>query len=213
MFVLSNLDNIAQQFISELRDVDVQKDRAKFRNNLERIGSILAYELSKDLEFQDKSIKTPLMETNVRKLVEHPLLICVMRAALPFFQGFVKTFDQADCGFVGAYRQEEGDNISIEFLYQATPDITDREVILIDPMLATGKSIVSTVSNLLKMGKPKMLHVVGVIAAPEGIAYISSQLNLPHKIWLGTIDSRLNDKSFIVPGLGDAGDLAFGPKL
>lgn len=213
MFVLSDCDNIVHQYLSELRDVEIQKDRTRFRKNLERIGGILAYELSKDLHFISKSIQTPIEVTKGKVLDEQPLLICVLRAAMPFFQGFLDVFDKADCGFVGAYRQEKENRIDIEFLYQATPDISGREVILIDPMLATGKSIVSTVSNLLKIGAPKSLHIVGVIAAPEGIEYISSQIEIPHKIWVGTIDKALNEKSYIVPGLGDAGDLAFGPKL
>ncbi|TVP49869.1 MAG: uracil phosphoribosyltransferase [Mongoliibacter sp.] len=213
MFVLSDHDNIVLQYLTELRDIEIQKDRSRFRNNLERIGTILAYELSKDLSYQSIGIQTPIEKTTGKILQEQPLLICVMRAAMPFFQGFLNVFDRADCGFVGAYRKEAGKNISIDFLYQATPDLTDREVILIDPMLATGKSIISTVENLLKIGKPKMLHVVGAIAAPEGIDHISKNLGLDHKFWIGAIDRALNEKSYIVPGLGDAGDLAFGPKL
>jgi uracil phosphoribosyltransferase len=213
MFVLSDHDNIVLQYLTELRDIEIQKDRARFRNNLERIGTILAYELSKDLSYQSIGIQTPIEKTTGKILQEQPLLICVMRAAMPFFQGFLNVFDRADCGFVGAYRKEKGENISVDFLYQASPDITNRAVILVDPMLATGKSIISTVDNLLKIGKPKMLHVVAAIAAPEGIEHISKHLGLAHKLWIGTIDRALNEKSYIVPGLGDAGDLAFGPKL
>ncbi len=213
MFVLSDHDNIVLQYLTELRDIEIQKDRSRFRNNLERIGTILAYELSKDLSYQSIGIQTPIEKTTGKILQKQPLLICVMRAAMPFFQGFLNVFDRADCGFVGAYRKETGENISVDFLYQASPDITNRAVILVDPMLATGKSIISTVDNLLKIGKPKMLHVVAAIAAPEGIDHISKHLGLAHKLWIGTIDRALNEKSYIVPGLGDAGDLAFGPKL
>ncbi|MBW3468775.1 uracil phosphoribosyltransferase [Arthrospiribacter ruber] len=213
MFVLADNNNIAHQYLSELRDVTIQGDRAKFRLNLQRIGEILSYEISKELSFSEMDIQTPIERTKGKFLDEQPLLICVLRASMPFFQGFLNVFDKADCGFVGAFRQENGDKIEIDFSYQATPDVTDREVILIDPMLATGKSIVKTVSNLLKIGTPKVVHIAGVIAAPEGLEYISKHIEVPLKIWVGAIDRELNNKSYIVPGLGDAGDLAFGPKL
>ncbi|EOZ99717.1 Uracil phosphoribosyltransferase [Indibacter alkaliphilus LW1] len=213
MFVLSNQNSIVDQYLSELRDVNIQQDRARFRKNLERIGELLAYELSKSLTYKSKVVETPIESTEVKVLGEQPLLICVLRASMPFFQGFLNIFNEADSGFVGVYRQEDGADLDIEFLYQATPDITGRELILIDPMLATGKSIVKTVNNLEKMGKPKSIHIVGVIAAPEGLAYISNEIKTQHKIWVAEVDRALNEKSYIVPGLGDAGDLAFGPKL
>lgn len=213
MFVLADNNNIAQQYLSELRDITVQGDRAKFRLNLQRIGEILSYEISKEMSFAEKEIQTPIESTIGKFLEEQPLLICVLRASMPFFQGFLNVFDKADCGFVGAFRQESGDKIEIDFSYQATPDVSGREVILIDPMLATGKSIVKTVNNLLQIGVPKVIHIAGVIAAPEGLDYIAKHIEVPIKLWVAAIDRELNDKSYIVPGLGDAGDLSFGPKL
>lgn len=213
MFVLADNNNIAQQYLSELRDITVQGDRAKFRLNLQRIGEILSYEISKEMSFAEKEIQTPIESTIGKFLEEQPLLICVLRASMPFFQGFLNVFDKADCGFVGAFRQESGDKIEIDFSYQATPDVSGREVILIDPMLATGKSIVKTVNNLLQIGAPKVIHIAGVIAAPEGLDYIAKHIEVPIKLWVAAIDRELNDKSYIVPGLGDAGDLSFGPKL
>lgn len=216
MFILDHQNSIVHQFMTEIRDVQVQKDRLRFRRNFERLGEIMAYEISKDLGYRAIEIQTPLQKTTARVLNEKPVLISVMRAAIPFYQGFLNYFDQADSGFVGAYRKEEkeGDQeIEIEFLYQAAPNLEGREVILVDPMLATGKSIVKTVENLLRNGKPKMLHLVCLIAAPEGVEYLKQNLKLPYKFWVGALDEKLNEKFYIVPGLGDAGDLCFGDKI
>ncbi|MFC0261519.1 uracil phosphoribosyltransferase [Fontibacter flavus] len=216
MFILDHQNSIVHQFMTEIRDVQVQKDRLRFRRNFERLGEIMAYEISKDLGYRAIEIQTPLQKTTARVLNEKPVLISVMRAAIPFYQGFLNYFDQADSGFVGAYRKEEkeGDQeIEIEFLYQAAPNLEGREVILVDPMLATGKSFVKTVENLLRNGKPKMLHLVCLIAAPEGVEYLKQNLKLPYKLWVGALDEKLNEKFYIVPGLGDAGDLCFGDKI
>ena len=216
MFVLDKENSIALEFLSEIRDIHVQKDRWKFRKNMERLGEILAYEISKSLDYGELTIQTPLQETTARKLKSSPVLISVLRAAVPFYQGFLNYFDKSDSGFVGAYRkpEREGDtSVTIDFLYQAAPSLEGREVILIDPMLATGKSFVKTIENLLSHGRPKMIHIACVIAAPEGIAHIQNNLEVPFKIWTGALDERLNDKFYIVPGLGDAGDLSFGDKL
>jgi uracil phosphoribosyltransferase len=216
MFILDHQNSIVHQFMTEIRDVQVQKDRLRFRRNFERLGEIMAYEISKDLGYRAIEIQTPLQKTTARVLNEKPVLISVMRAAIPFYQGFLNYFDQADSGFVGAYRKEEkeGDQeIEIEFLYQAAPNLEGREVILVDPMLATGKSFVKTVENLLRNGKPKMLHLVCLIAAPEGVEYLKQNLKLPYKLWVGALDEKLNEKFYIVPGLGDAGDLCFGEKI
>lgn len=216
MFILDHQNSIVHQFMTEIRDVQVQKDRLRFRRNFERLGEIMAYEISKDLGYRAIEIQTPLQKTTARVLNEKPVLISVMRAAIPYYQGFLNYFDQADSGFVGAYRKEEkeGDQeIEIEFLYQAAPNLEGREVILVDPMLATGKSFVKTVENLLRNGKPKMLHLVCLIAAPEGVEYLKQNLKLPYKLWVGALDEKLNEKFYIVPGLGDAGDLCFGDKI
>ncbi|EKB48952.1 uracil phosphoribosyltransferase [Cecembia lonarensis] len=216
MFILDKDHSLALEFMSEIRNVHTQHDRWRFRKNLERLGEIMSYEISKSLDYQEATIKTPLAETQIKKLKEKPVLISVLRAAIPFYQGFLNYFDQSDSGFVGAYRRsekEELQEVEIDFLYQATPNLEGREVILIDPMLATGKSFVKTIQNLLANGTPSMIHIASVIAAPEGVAYIQNHIELPYKIWTVSLDDHLNNKSYIVPGLGDAGDLCFGDKV
>lgn len=216
MFILNEQNTIANQFLAELRDINLQKDRARFRRNLERLGEIMAYEVSKDLSYSSLSIQTPLMQTEVKIPTEHPVLIAVLRAALPFYQGFLNIFDQSDSGFAGAYRKEadnKQEDLEIEFLYQATPSLENRTIIVVDPMLATGKSFIKTIQNLKRHGIPKMVHVVSVIASPEGVAYINQNLDIPFKIWTCALDQGLNEKYYILPGLGDAGDLCFGEKL
>ena len=217
MFILEDTNSIANHFLTELRNKTLQNDRLKFRRNLERLGEVMAYEVSKTFDFEETLISTPLGIKNSKLMVEQPILIAVLRAALPFYQGFLNFFDQADTAFIGAYRKEEkegGDlGIEIEYLYQATPDINNKNLILIDPMLATGKSVVKTIENLLLIGKPKEIHIVSVIAAPEGIELIKNSIKIPHKLWLCSLDELLNDQSYIIPGLGDAGDLSFGNKI
>lgn len=216
MFILNSNDSIANQFLADIRDIDIQKDRLKFRKNLERLGEIMAYEISKTMEYNDFEVETPLKKTKVKRLKNSPVLIGVLRAALPFYQGFINYFDTSDSGFVGAYRKEESADkkeIEIDFLYQAAPNLEDKEVILIDPMLATGKSFVKTVQNLVVNGKPKLIHIACIIASPEGVSYLRENLNIPFKLWIGALDESLNEKFYIVPGLGDAGDLSFGNKL
>jgi len=216
MFILNEQNTIANQFLAELRDINLQKDRARFRRNLERLGEIMAYEVSKGFSYSSLSIQTPLMQTEVKIPTEHPVLIAVLRAAFPFYQGFLNIFDQSDSGFAGAYRKEadnKQEDLEIEFLYQATPSLENRTIIVVDPMLATGKSFIKTIQNLKRHGIPKMVHVVSVIASPEGVAYINQNLDIPFKIWTCALDQGLNEKYYILPGLGDAGDLCFGEKL
>jgi uracil phosphoribosyltransferase len=216
MFILDKKNSIANQYLYQLRDSDIQKDRLRFRRNLERLGEIMAYEISKNLPFYQKSVKTPLGNSSVQLIKNQPVLISVLRAAIPFYQGFLNFFDDSDSGFIGAYRKGENhgsNNIEIDYLYQAAPSIEGREVILIDPMLATGKSLVKTIDNLKRHGNPSKIHIAGVIAAPEGIDFLQKNINLPVEIWICSLDEKLNDKSYIIPGLGDAGDLSFGVKL
>ena len=216
MFVLNRHKSVASQFLAELRDVTIQNDRLRFRRNLERLGEIMAYEISKEMDFQVVTLQTPLESTEEHTLEQQPVVISIMRAAMPLFQGVINYFDRADCGFVGAFRKEMADGIpavEIDFSYMATPNIEGKEVILVDPMLATGKSLVESLSHLFKNGTPSKIHIVSVIAAPEGINYIKEKLSIDHKFWIGALDEKLNDEFFIVPGLGDAGDLAYGPKL
>lgn len=217
MFILNQTNSIANQFLKEIRALDLQKDRLRFRRNLERLGEIMAYEVSKSFEYNTKEILTPLQKTNLQLIKEQPVLLSILRAAIPFYQGFLNYFDTADSGFVGAYRKptntSDPKNIEIGYYYQATPSLENKDVILIDPMLATGKSFVACIENLLKNGKPKKIHIVSIIGAPEGIKYIQDTLNVPLEIWLCALDEKLNDHAYILPGLGDAGDLAFGNKL
>jgi uracil phosphoribosyltransferase len=216
MFILEKNNSVANHFLAELREKNHQNDRLKFRKNLERLGEIMAYEVSKTLTFREVDVETSLGTKRTGLIQEQPVLIAVLRAALPFYQGFLNFFDKADSGFIGAYRKEEENNhegVEIEYLYQATPDIKNKILILVDPMLATGKSIVKTIENLQAKGNPQHIHIVSVIAAPEGIRYINENVKVPFKLWICSLDERLNEKSYIIPGLGDAGDLCFGNKI
>lgn len=215
MFILSNTPSLANQFLLELRDVDIQKDRMRFRKNLERLGEILAFEISKSFEFKKVDIETPLAVAKTDIVSTKPVIISVLRASLPFYQGFLNMLDQAESGFIGAFRvEQEAGEIKINLGYHACPPLDGKEVIIADPMLATGKSIIETIKVLMVNGTPKKIHIASAIAAPEGIKYIQDNLNeVPFAFWLGALDEKLNHLSYIVPGLGDAGDLAFGPKL
>jgi uracil phosphoribosyltransferase len=215
VFNLSDHNSVVAQFLFELREVSIQKDRARFRKNVERIGQIMAYEISKKLPFDRVEVVTPVSRTSVSKLEQMPLLITILRAGLPFLQGFLDYFDQSDTGFVGAYRVESSDEIKIKMDYVSTPSLLGRQVILCDPMLATGKSAVNTIKHLMKNATPQKIYVASVLAAPAGIDLLlefSRELSCPLEIWTGAIDEGLNDKFYIVPGLGDAGDLSFGTK-
>ena len=213
IFNLSAQNTIGNQFIAELRDRDIQLDRAKFRKNMKRLGQLMAYEISKRLNFKDEIIQTPLGQTSIQLLSKYPVLLTVMRAGLPYFDGFLDFFDQSDCGFMGAYRQEGSEEIVIHLDYVATPNVNDREVIVIDPMLATGKSFVRSIQALLKHGTPSHIYVASLVASPEGIHFLKENLNIPFSIYTCAVDENLNHQFYIVPGLGDAGDLSFGMKL
>lgn len=213
MFILTQNNSIANQFIAELRDIEVHSERMRFRKNLERLGEILAYEISKSLHFESKEIETPLKKTQMEVPQEHLVLVAVLRASLPFYQGFLNFFDQAESGFIGAFREEGAKELEINLGYHASPNLDGKTVILADPMLATGKSFIRSIEALLTHGTPKKIHIAAAFAAPEGINYLESNLKIPHSLWLGTLDEKLNDLNYIVPGLGDAGDLAFGEKL
>ena len=214
LFNLSEQNSIANHFVSELRDVIIQNDRLRFRKNVERLGQVMAYEISKKFVYKSKAVLTPLGTTNTSLMQDSPVLITVMRAGLPFFQGFLDFFDRCDCGFIGAYRKEDGeDEVVINLEYMATPLVDNREVILIDPMLATGHSFVRSIEALLKRGKPSHIYIASLVSAPDGISYISTNVKTPHSIWTCAVDEKLNDLFYIVPGLGDAGDLCFGPKI
>ena len=213
VFVLNQHPSVASVFVAELRNTERQDDRLRFRRNTERVGELLAYELSKTLDYTTQSIRTPLDTISVRTLAKQPVLVSVLRAGIPLHQGVLNYFDQANSGFIGAFRQPtEGDSFTIEADYHAVPPIDSETVVLIDPMLATGQTIVQAMRMLHQHGTPAQLHVVAAIASSEGVAYV--QAEYPNcALWLGAVDPHLNQKSYIVPGLGDAGDLAFGPKI
>lgn len=212
-FVLENENSIASQFMSELRDRRIQQDRLRFRTNLERLGNIMAYEISKKLVYGKKEIETPLATTQVNVIKEQPVLLTILRAGVPYFNGFQQFFDKADCGFVGAYRKEDAETLKIKLDYVAAPNLEGRDVILIDPMLATGFSILETLQEIKQWGHPRHIFIACVVASVEGIDCLKKNLRIPYSTWCVSVDAKLNDHLYIVPGLGDAGDLSFGEKL
>jgi uracil phosphoribosyltransferase len=207
-------NSIFNQFIAELRDESIQKDSLRFRRNLERIGEIMAYEISKQLHYSDYTVTTPLGECNIPLVQQFPVVATILRAGLPLHTGFLNYFDKADSAFISAYRKHHKDGtFEIELEYVASPDLTDRILILCDPMLATGASIVLTYKALMRRGKPLKTFIVSAIASAEGIQYVKNHLRDNEvNIYTGAIDDELTAKAYIVPGLGDAGDLAFGAK-
>ena len=216
MFILDQGNSIASQFIAELRSIHVQLDRMRFRKNLERLGEIMSYEISKTFNYIPYEVETPLGKDPSMLAAEHPVLISVMRAGMPFHQGFLNYYDNADSGFIGAFRKEgnaEMDGVQVDMSYIGAPSIEGRILILIDPMLATGSSLVQAYQSLIDSnGKPAEVHVAAVIAAQAGVDHIVKEIP-DVKLWIGALDPELNDQYYIVPGLGDAGDLSFGPKL
>ena len=209
---LSEKNSIVSNWISEIRDTLVQADRMRFRRNLERIGEVAAYEISKGLLYEDKEVQTPLGTSVCRVLSEQPVLATILRAGMPLHNGMLNYFDGADNAFISAYRKHKRDgSFEISLEYISCPDLTDRVLIVCDPMLATGSSLVKTIHFLKDEGLPKSIHVVCAIACTVGIEYVRrEQPNVT--IWCGDIDDELTAKGYIVPGLGDAGDLAFGTK-
>ncbi len=206
-------NSIFNQFMSQLRNAEVQKDSMRFRRNLERIGEIMAYEISKKLTYETKEVITPLGVANMNLIAEKPVLATVLRAGLPLHQGLLNYFDDADNAFISAYRKHHKDNtFEVKVEYLATPELTGRTLILADPMLATGSSMVLTYQALLTRGIPAHIHIVSVVASTEGLAYVRRHLPENVTFWLGAVDDELTVQSYIVPGLGDAGDLAFGTK-
>lgn len=209
---LSEKNSIVSNWISEIRDTFVQADRMRFRRNLERIGEVAAYEISKGLAYEDKEVQTQLGTSVCRVLSEQPVLATILRAGMPLHNGMLNYFDGADNAFISAYRKHKRDgSFEISLEYISCPDLTDRVLIVCDPMLATGSSLVKTIHFLKDEGLPKSIHVVCAIACTVGIEYVRrEQPNVT--IWCGDIDDELTAKGYIVPGLGDAGDLAFGTK-
>lgn len=208
-------NSIANRFISQLRDVSIQVDRMRFRRNIERLGEIMAYELSKELNFEEKKVTTPLGESDIF-LPKDELVICsILRAGLPLHQGILNYFDNAENSFISAYRHHPNEDENFEILveYLASPSLEGKTLILADPMLATGRSFSNVLKALEPMGKPAKIHLVSVIGSEEGIEYLKTEFPENSKLWIATIDKELNNRGYIVPGLGDAGDLCFGHKL
>jgi len=213
IFDVSKTKSVANTFIAELRDENIQKDSMRFRKNLERLGEFFAYEISKSLQYTTKEIKTPLGVSPCELLEHQPVLATILRAGLPLQQGLLNVFDQAACCFISAYRKvEKSGDFIIQMDYVSTPDLEGRVLIMADPMLATGQSMVMCCKELINRYKIAELHIVAAIASTEGVAHVRA--NLPKaKLWLGAIDEEMTSKSYIVPGLGDAGDLAYGEKV
>jgi len=213
--ILGESNSIFNQFIAEIRDETVQKDSWRFRKNLQRLGEIFAYEISKTLSYKENSIKTPLGIAKVPKLKTQPVLATILRAGLPLQQGFLNIFDHAENAFISAYRKyDDAGDFHIEFEYLATPSLEEKVVILSDPMLASGSSMEIGYKALLKKGDPEHVHLVAVIGSRKGLEYITEKIKAGNvTLWIGAVDEEMTVKSYIVPGLGDAGDLAFGPKI
>lgn len=212
---LSEANSVLNHFLGQIRNINVQNDSLRFRRNIERIGEVMAYEMSKNLRYKDVAIQTPLGIKKTTEIEDQLVLCSILRAGLPLHLGFLNYFDNAENGFVSAYRYHPNneDTSEIRVEYQAVPHIGNKNLLLIDPMLATGQSMVAVFNKLLEKGQPKEIHIAVVIAAPEGIAYLQENLPANCHLWVATLDEKLNAKNYIVPGLGDAGDLAYGNKL
>lgn len=208
---ISEQNSILNHFLAQLRDVNIQKDSMRFRKNMERIGEIMAYELSKTLPYKEVAVQTPLGIKNTTVIEDNLVLCSILRAGLALHTGFMNFYDDAENGFVSASRIHGSTEIKVE--YQAAPSFEGKHLLLLDPMLATGHSMVAVFNKLLQEETPKEIHICVVISAPEGIAYL--QENLPEYVhlWVATLDDSLNEQRYIIPGIGDAGDLAFGEKL
>ena len=211
---LANQNSIFNQYILELRDIEIQKDSMRFRRNLERMGEIFAYEISKTLSFEATQTTTLIGVAETKKLAEQPVIGTILRAGLPLHLGILNYFDNAQNAFISAYRRHHKNNtFEIVVEYVACPDLTDKVLILCDPMLATGGSMVLTYKALLAKGTPKHTHIVSAVASQQGIDHLKANMpNNNYTLWCGVVDEELTAQSYIVPGLGDAGDLAFGTK-
>jgi uracil phosphoribosyltransferase len=213
MFLLNKTNSIANHFLAELRDADIQQDSMRFRRNMERLGEVFAYEISKKLSFEEFEVQTPLGLANVNMIKNMPVLATILRAGLPLHQGLLNIFDRSESAFIAAYRKtKKSGDFMIQMEYISSPDLDGKTVIISDPMLATGKSMVLCCKELLANYKIKALHIVSAIASVEGIEHIKA--NVPKaNLWIGAVDEEMTTKAYIVPGLGDAGDLAFGQKV
>ncbi len=212
--IISEKNTVLNQFLLEIRDENIQRDSMRFRRNMERIGEIMAYEISKQLQYTEKEVVTSLGIANVTVPSEKPVLATILRAGLPLHQGMLNYFDNADSSFISAFRKYGKDgSFHIELEYITCPNLDERTLILCDPMLATGSSMVLAYNSLLKNGKPLHTHIVTIIACKDGINYMQKHLFAKNvTLWTAAVDEELTVKSYIIPGLGDAGDLAYGIK-
>jgi len=205
--------SVFNHILAEIRDEEIQKDRMRFRRNLERCGEILAYEISRELPFEQEEVRTPLGLSEDYRLKTQPVLITILRAGLPLHQGLLNVFDHAENGYISAFRKHHKDgSFDIEMEYLACPNIEGKDIIISDPMLASGSSMVLAYKALFEKGKARHCHIVSLIASTEGVEYVKSHVGKNTSIWLGAVDQEMTAQSYIVPGLGDAGDLAFGAK-
>ncbi|WAC01102.1 uracil phosphoribosyltransferase [Lacinutrix neustonica] len=212
---ISENDSILNTFLAEIRDTVIQKDSMRFRRNIERIGEVLAYEMSKSFDYKSKTVETPLAKTEVQ-IQENDMVLCsILRAGLPLHNGLINYFDKAENAFISAYRHHLKNPETFEIIveYLACPNLKGKTLILADPMVATGQSLLATFEALKPFGTPKEIHLVAVIGAQEGLDFIKKHFPKNTTLWIGAVDKDLNSKGYIVPGLGDAGDLAFGEKL
>lgn len=208
-------DSLFNHYLSEIRDVEIQQDRLRFRRNLERVGEIMAYEISKTLDYESKEVITPLGVKEVKVLTEQPVLATILRAGLPFHNGMLNMFDRADNAFIAAYRKyDKDDDSEIRVEYFSSPDLDGRVLIVCDPLLATGESLVKTIEGLLgDYQEPKHIHIAVAVASSDGLEHLKRRMSRqPVTIWVGSVDDELTARAYVVPGLGDAGDLAFGAK-
>ena len=211
---LSETSSIISNYVAQMRNITVQGNRGMFRGNLKKIGMLMAYEISKTLQYSPKTILTPLSECTVSTCDDRIVIGTVLRAGLALHEGFMQIFDEADAGFVAAYRKEDGNEIAIQLDYLACPSLDGCTFMLVDPMLATGKSFETAYKAYLNNGKPACLHIVAVVASEQGVAYLKDCFPSDDvTLWCAVIDPELNSLSYIVPGLGDCGDLCFGEKL
>lgn len=210
----SKSNSLLNRFVAELRDVNIQTDRLRFRRNVERIGEIMAYEISKDLNYKNEDVQTPLGTAVVSLPSNHIVLSTIFRAGLPFHQGFLNYFDEAENAFVSAYRKYKDEaHFDVHIEYLATPRLDGKTLIIVDPMLATGSSMELSLNALFTKGRPKEIHVAAIIASQQAVDLVARSFPQEQTtLWCAAIDPELNDHAYIVPGLGDAGDLAFGEK-
>lgn len=213
--ILGNQHSVIDQYLGEIRDIQKQKDPLRFRENIQRIGEIFALEIGKTLRYELTDIVTPLGKARVPQLPQQPVLATILRAGLPMHQGMLRIFDKAENAFISAFRKyREDHSFEIEFEYMSSPSLDGKVVILSDPMLASGMSMVIGYLALLSKGHPSHIHLVSIIGSQQGVAYVTGQITAPNvTLWLGAVDEELNPYSYIVPGLGDAGDLAYGAKI